>query len=117
MPLPRAEQLRSMRPSSSTWGSHNPLPDSSRVGVGGLHRNAPTAWVPATIVELTAVDEGAVEFDDGDRAWRDHHELRPFSPAYVSSLLTDAEQEPLSMPPCRRSCLTTAAATRSAETS
>lgn len=63
-------------------GSHNPFADGSRVEVlGGLHRDAPTAWVPATIVERTTVDEWTVEFDDGDRAWRDHHEPRPYSQA------------------------------------
>lgn len=61
-------------------GSHNPFADGSRVEVlGGLHRDAPTAWVPATIVERTSPDEWTVQFDDGDRAWRDHHELRPYS--------------------------------------
>lgn len=64
---------------SEYLGAQNPFPDSSRVEVlGGLHRDAPTVWVPATIVERTAVDEWTVEFDDGDQAWRDHHELRPY---------------------------------------
>ncbi len=67
---------------SEYLGSHNPpFADGSRVEVlGGLHGDAPpTAWVPVTIVERTAVDEWTVEFDDGDQACRDHHELRPYS--------------------------------------
>lgn len=58
-------------------GDHNPFPDESRVDV--LDGDA-AAWVPATIVERTAVDEWTVEYDDGNRAWRDHQELRPRSP-------------------------------------
>ncbi|MBZ5733631.1 hypothetical protein K8Z61_03905 [Nocardioides sp. TRM66260-LWL] len=67
---------------SEYLGSHNPFADGSRVEVpGGLHRDTAAVWVPATIVERTAVDEWTVEFDDGDQAWRDHHELRPYSQA------------------------------------
>lgn len=55
-------------------GKHNPFPDDSRVDV--LRRDG-TGWDHATIVERTAVDEWAVEYDDGEQAWRDHHELRP----------------------------------------
>jgi hypothetical protein len=58
-------------------GGHNPFPDESRVDV--LERDT-MSWVPATIVERTAVDEWTVEYDDGEQAWRDHQELRPHSP-------------------------------------
>ncbi len=58
-------------------GSHNPFPDESRVDV--QDRDAADTWVPATIVERTAVDEWTVEYDDGEQAWRDHQELRPHS--------------------------------------
>ena len=65
---------------SEYLGSHNPFPDDSRVEVlGGLRRDAPTAWLTARIVGRTAFDEWTVEFDDGDQAWRDHHELRACS--------------------------------------
>ena len=38
-------------------------------------------WESALVVERTAVDEWTVEFADGEQVWRDHHELRPYSPA------------------------------------
>ncbi len=59
-------------------GSHNPFPDESRVDV--QDRDDADTWVPATIVERTAIDEWTVEYDDGEQAWRDHRELRPHSP-------------------------------------
>jgi hypothetical protein len=58
-------------------GGHNPFPDESRVDV--LERDT-MSWVPATIVERTAIDEWTVEYVDGEQAWRDHQELRPHSP-------------------------------------
>lgn len=62
---------------SEYLGSHNPFPDELRVDV--LARDE-ASWVPATIVERTAVDEWTVEYDDGEQVWRDHQELRPHSP-------------------------------------
>lgn len=60
-------------------GSHNPFPDESVVDV--LRRDE-TGWDRATIIERTGLDEWTVEYDDGEQAWRDHHELRPHqSPA------------------------------------
>jgi hypothetical protein len=59
-------------------GSHNPFPDELRVDA--LGRDAAKSWVPATIVERTALDEWTVEYDDGEQVWRDHRELRPHSP-------------------------------------
>lgn len=65
---------------SEYLGSHNPFANGSRVEVhGGLDPDAPTAWVPATVIDRTAVDEWTVEYDNRDQAWRDHHELRPYS--------------------------------------
>lgn len=61
---------------SEYLGSHNPFPDDAKVDV--LDRDG-GGWSPATVIERTAADEWTVEFDDGDRAWRDHHELRPAS--------------------------------------
>ena len=55
-------------------GSHNPFPDDSAVEV--QRRDGP-GWDHAVIVERVGVDEWTVEYDDGARAWRDHHELRP----------------------------------------
>ena len=55
-------------------GSHNPFPDESVVDV--LRRDE-TGWDQATIIERTGLDEWTVEYDDGEQAWRDHHELRP----------------------------------------
>ncbi|MBU2697670.1 hypothetical protein CCO04_21495 [Pimelobacter sp. 30-1] len=63
---------------SEYLGSHNPFPDDLRVDV--LDRDDARSWVPATIVERTAVDEWTVEYDDGEQVWRDHQELRPHSP-------------------------------------
>lgn len=64
---------------SEYLGEHNPFPDESRVDV--LDQVVAAGWVPATIVERTAADEWTVQYDDGEQAWRDHHELRPHSPA------------------------------------
>ena len=58
-------------------GSHNPFPDGAHVEV--VRRDG-EGWEPATVIERTAVDEWTVEFDDGEQVWRDHHELRPYSP-------------------------------------
>lgn len=57
-------------------GSHNPFPDESAVEV---LRHEGSIWEPAIIVERVSVDEWTVEFEDGEQAWRDHHELRPMS--------------------------------------
>lgn len=62
---------------SEYLGDHNPFPDGTRIDV--LRRDG-DGWEPATVVERTAVDEWTVEYDDGEQAWRDHHELRPHSP-------------------------------------
>lgn len=55
-------------------GSHNPFSDESAVEV---LRQEGSIWEPAVIVERTSVDEWTVEYEDGEQAWRDHHELRP----------------------------------------
>ena len=55
-------------------GAHNPFPDATSVDV--LDRDG-HGWTRARVVERTATDEWTVEFDDGERVWRDHHELRP----------------------------------------
>ncbi|MCB0906929.1 MAG: hypothetical protein KDB63_07415 [Nocardioidaceae bacterium] len=55
-------------------GSHNPFPDGTRVDVLGRDGQG---WTPATVIQRTAADEWTIEFDDGEQAWRDHHELRP----------------------------------------
>lgn len=55
-------------------GSHNPFPDESAVEV---LRQGGSIWEPAVIVERTSVDEWTVEYEDGEQAWRDQHELRP----------------------------------------
>ena len=55
-------------------GAHNPFPDDTLVDV--LDRDG-HGWTRARVVERTATDEWTVEFDDGERVWRDHHELRP----------------------------------------
>jgi len=55
-------------------GSHNPFPDESAVEV---LRGDGSTWDRAVIVERVGVDEWTVEYEDGEQAWRDHHELRP----------------------------------------
>ncbi|MDO5878332.1 tudor domain-containing protein (plasmid) [Paenarthrobacter sp. SD-1] len=55
-------------------GNHNPFPDESAVEV--LRRDG-SSWERAVIVERVGVDEWTVEYEDGEQAWRDHHELRP----------------------------------------
>lgn len=55
-------------------GNHNPFPNESAVEV---LRQEEANWEPAVIVERVGVDEWTVEYGDGERAWRDHHELRP----------------------------------------
>ena len=55
-------------------GAHNPFPDAT--SVDALDRDG-HGWTRARVVERTATDEWTVEFDDGERVWRDHHELRP----------------------------------------
>ncbi|WP_284751427.1 tudor domain-containing protein [Arthrobacter sp. efr-133-R2A-120] len=55
-------------------GSHNPFPDETAVEV---LRGDGSTWEQAVIVESVGVDEWTVEYEDGEKAWRDHHELRP----------------------------------------
>ncbi|MFF2300654.1 tudor domain-containing protein [Arthrobacter sp. NPDC058127] len=55
-------------------GSHNPFPDETAVEV---LRGDGSTWEQAVIVERVGVDEWTVEYEDGEKAWRDHHELRP----------------------------------------
>lgn len=55
-------------------GSHNPFPDESAVEV---FRGEGSTWEQAVMVERVGVDEWTVEYEDGEQAWRDHHELRP----------------------------------------
>ena len=41
------------------------------------------------MIERTAVDEWTVDFDDGEQAWRDHHELRPRSTPRLTKSVND----------------------------
>ncbi|MEJ1195094.1 tudor domain-containing protein [Pseudarthrobacter sp. CCNWLW207] len=59
---------------SEYLGGHNPFPEESAVEV--LRRDG-AGWDQAVIVERVGVDEWTVEYEDGEQAWRDHHELRP----------------------------------------
>lgn len=55
-------------------GSHDSFPDEIAVEV---LRGDGSTWEQAVIVERVGVDEWTVEYEDGEQAWRDHHELRP----------------------------------------
>lgn len=62
-------------------GDHNPFPDETAVEV---LRHDQSTWDPAVIVERVGVDEWTVEYNDGEQAWRSHHELRPASASAAS---------------------------------
>lgn len=53
---------------------HEPFPDGTRVEVARRHGGG---WDRAVIVDRPHHDEWTVEYDNGDRAYRDHSELRP----------------------------------------
>lgn len=71
---PQGARLRSRRPPRSTSARITPSPTTP---VSTSSAGPEPAGTTPQSSNGPAVDEWTVEYDDGEQAWRDHHELRP----------------------------------------